>query len=211
MSENQTPRTKVKTGPNFIIWSDGTITVQDVRISYPHLDKPWSKKETETKRWSCTAILPLATHKAAIDAVYDHATDLVKAAFKGKDIADNLKFIRDGGPTKKPEYADSWIVVAGESEKKPVILNPDKTKMKQEDIKPTFRAGHFIDLLIDPWIQDNEHGKRANASLRSVRYRREGPEISDSGISEDEAISSFEDDEDGGFGGGDDDDGMGGL
>ncbi len=200
---DQVARTKVKVGKNYIIWSDDTITVQDVRISYPHLDKKWAKKPTDTPRWSCTAILPLATHQEAITAIYDWATAKVKELNKGKEIGDNLLFIRDGKPTKKPEYADSWIIVSGESDKEPVIVNPDKTKMPKEDIKSTFRAGHFIDKLIEPWFQNNEHGTRLNASLRSVRYRREGPEISQGGISEEDAISSFDDDDDGGFGSGD--------
>lgn len=215
MAEN---RTKVKQGKNYIIWSDDTITVQDVRISYPHLDQKWAKNVgKDTPRWSATGILPVATHKEAIDAIKEWATAKVLELNKGKDIPDNVYFIRDGGPTKKPEYKDSWIVVAGETEKEPVILNPDRSKMAREDIKPTIKAGHFIDMLIEPWFQNNEHGQRENASLRSVRYRREGPEIAQSGVSEEDAISSFEDDDDGGFGSGDskpaaaDDDAFGGL
>src|SRR3546814_1036870 len=74
------------------------------------------------------------------------------------------------------------------------------------------KAGYFIDMLVQPWWQDNEHGKRINASLRAVRLRREGPLIAEGGISKDAAISSFDDDDEGGFGGdtGSDDD-MGGL
>jgi hypothetical protein len=79
--------------------------------------------------------------------------------------------------------------------------------MDQEDIKPTIKAGYRVDMLIEPWAQDNEHGKRINASLRAVRFRREDTPISEGGISKDEAISSFDDDEDGGFGGDDDDNG----
>ena len=90
------------------------------------------------------------------------------------------------------------------------MLHPDKSEMESpEEIKSTIKAGYYIDLLIQPWWQDNEHGKRVNASLRAVRFRREGPLISEGGISKDDAISSFDDDDEGGFG--EDDDENGGL
>jgi hypothetical protein len=96
----------------------------------------------------------------------------------------------------------AWIVAARETDNRPIVLNPDRSEMDQEDIKPTIKAGYRIDMLVEPWPQDNEHGKRINASLRAVRFRREDTPISEGGISKDEAISSFDDDEDGGFGGG---------
>lgn len=210
------PRTVVKTAKNSKgqviakLFSDGTINIMDVRASYPHIDKMWRKNEKDTLAYSITGILPVATHQPAIDLLNEVAMDILKDRNKGADIKDDAKFIRDGKPTKKPEYADAWIVASRETEK-PTVLHPDKSEMESpEEIKSTIKAGYFIDLLIQPWWQDNEHGKRVNASLRAVRFRREGPLISEGGISKDDAISSFDDDDEGGFGG-DEDDENGGL
>lgn len=207
------PRTVVKTAKNSKgqviakLFSDGTINVMDVRASYPHIDKMWRKNEKDTLAYSITGILPVATHQPVIDLLNEVAMDILKDRNKGADIKDDAKFIRDGKPTKKPEYADAWIVASRETEK-PTVLHPDKSEMESpEEIKSTIKAGYFIDLLIQPWWQDNEHGKRVNASLRAVRFRREGPLISEGGISKDDAISSFDDDDEGGFGGDDDENG----
>lgn len=207
------PRTVVKVAKNSKgqtiakLFSDGTINVMDVRASYPHIDKMWRKNEKDTLAYSITGILPVATHQPAIDLLNEVAMDILKDRNKGADIKDDAKFIRDGKPTKKPEYADAWIVASRETEK-PTVLHPDKSEMESpEEIKSTIKAGYFIDLLIQPWWQDNEHGKRVNASLRAVRFRREGPLISEGGISKDDAISSFDDDDEGGFGGDDDENG----
>jgi hypothetical protein len=208
-TEQKSPRTVVKTAKNKAgqviakLYSDGTILVSDIRISYPHLEAAWAKKEGETKKFSAVGILPVATHQPAIDLCLEHAQDLLKEHNKGKDIADKDIFVRDGKPTKKPEYAGAWTINASETER-PTVLHPDKSEMEISEIKGTIKAGFFTDMLIDPWWQDNEHGKRVNASLRAVRFRREGPVIAEGGISKDEAISSFDDDDDGGFGGGDD-------
>lgn len=215
MSETKTPRTVIKSAKNAAgqtickVYNDGTILVADVRASYPHLDEPWAKKPTDTKAYSITGILPVKTHQPAIDLIDEYMTDMLKENNKGVDIKDDAKFQRDGGPTKKPEYVGAFIVATRETEK-PTVLHPDKSEMESPaEIKKEIKAGYYIDLLFQPWFQDNEHGKRVNASLRAVRLRREGPLIAEGGISKDAAISSFDDDDEGGFGGDDDD--MGGL
>lgn len=206
-------RKVVKQVANAKLYSDGTILIANCRISYPHLDKKWAKNEgKDTPAYSAVAILPNDTHEEARELCLEVCKDTLAANNKGKDIPDNMLFVRDGKPTKKPEYDGAWTVNARETDNRPVVLNPDKTEMEIEDVKPTVKAGARIDILIEPWWQDNEHGKRVNASLRAVRFRRmiEGEEIAESGISKDEAISSFDDDEDGGFGD-DNDDENGGL
>ena len=215
-TEQKTPRTVVKVAKNKAgqviakLYSDGTVLVSDVRISYPHLDAAWSKKADETKKFSGVGILPVATHQPAIDLLLEVVQDILKEHNKGKDIADKDIFVRDGKPTKKPEYAGAWTINASETEK-PTVLHPDKSEMESpSEIKSEIKAGYYTDMLIQPWWQDNEHGKRVNASLRAVRLRREGPVIAEGGISKDEAISSFDDDDDGGFGS-DADDENGGL
>lgn len=220
MSENEkaTPRTVIKQAKNKAgqvickVYSDGTVLVADVRASYPHIDKQWRKNDKDTLAFSLTGILPVATHQPAIDLLTEFMDEVIKERNKGKDIKDDAKFLRDGKPTKKPEYAGAWIVASRETEK-PTVLHPDKSEMETpEEIKSEIKAGYFVDMLIQPWWQDNEHGQRINASLRAVRLRREGPLIAEGGIKKDDAISSFDDDDEGGFGGDDAaDDDMGGL
>lgn len=200
-------RKVVKSVKNAKLYSDGTIMISLARISYPHIDKKWAKNAKDTPAYSAVGILPTDTHQEAIDLCLEVANDMIQAQNKGKPIPDDKLFIRDGGPTKKPEYAGAWTVNARETDNRPVVLNPDKTEMEIDDIKSTVKPGHRVDLLIDPWWQDNEHGKRVNASLRAVRYRYEDEEIGEGGLDKDEAISSFDDDDDGGFGGDDDDNG----
>lgn len=202
-------RTIVKTVKNAVLYSDGTIRITDVRISYPHLDRKWAKNPgKDTPAYSGVFILPKATHQEAVDLCLEVCDDILKERNKGAKIKADVKFVRDGDLAAKPEYEDAWTVNARETDNRPIILNPDKSEMEPEDIKGTIKAGFYTDVLIQPWWQDNEHGKRINASLRAVRYRREGPALSEGGISKDDAIGSFDDDDDGGFGGDDDNGGL---
>jgi hypothetical protein len=199
----------VKSGPNYKIYSDGTILVSDVRASYPHLDKKWCKNpQKDTPAYSLTGILPNDTHKEAREAILAFCQDMLNERNKGGKIKADAYFVRDGDLSGKDEYEDAWIVAARESDNRPVVLNPDRSEMDVEDIKGTIKAGYRVDMLVEPWWQDNEHGKRINSSLRAVRFRREDTPIAEGGISKDEAISSFDDDEDGGFGGDDENGGL---
>ena len=204
----QVERIVVKKVKNAVLYSDGTLRVTDIRISYPHLDKKWAKNASDSAAFSCVGILPKDTHKEAIDLCLEVCDTLLKEQLKGEKIKADAKFIRDGDQAAKPEYEGAWTINVRE-DMRPIVLNPDKSEMDIEDIKPTIKPGHFTDMLCQPWLQNNEWGKRINASLRAVRYRREGPELSEAtGISKDVAIASFDDDEDGGFGGDDDNGGL---
>lgn len=211
--EERIARTKVKVVKNAILWSDGTITISNVRASYPHVDKKWAKKATDTPAYSITGILPNATHKEARELCLEVAEQVRKDGKLKPNLKDDLYFIRNGDDEKKPEYANAWIIAARETQR-PAVLNTDKTAMEPAEIEETIKPGGRIDLLVQPWAQDNEHGQRLNASLRGVRWLRmiDGEEIGEGGLDSDEVASSFGDDDDdnGGFTG-DDDDENGGL
>jgi acetylornithine deacetylase/succinyl-diaminopimelate desuccinylase-like protein len=108
MSETATPRTVVKSAKNAAgqvickVYSDGTILIADVRASYPHIDVMWRKSDKDSLAYSITGILPVKTHQPAIDLLLEVCEDILKERHKGVDIKDDLKFIRDGKPTKKP-------------------------------------------------------------------------------------------------------------
>lgn len=211
MATQQTEaRTVVKKAENITIWSDGTITVKNVRASYPHVDKKWAKNPAkETPKYSMVGILANSTHATAIKLLREFADGLIKAHPKVQKIKADAYFIRDGDQSAKDEYADAWTINASETNR-PAVLNPDKSNMEIDEIAETIKPGSRIDMLIEPWVQDNEHGQRCNASLRGVRFLRlvEGEEIGEGGMSDEEVVSSFDDDEDGGFGGDDDDGGL---
>lgn len=195
-------RTVVKKVDKATLWSDGTITVKDVRASYPHLDKKWAKNPAkETAKFSVVGILANDTHGQAIQLIRDHADGLIKAHPKVNKIKADAYYIRDGDQSAKDEYADAWTVNASETNR-PAVLNPDKSAMDIDEIADIIKPGARIDMLIEPWVQDNEHGQRVNASLRGVRFLRmiDGEEIGEGGLSDEEVVSSFDDDDDGGFG-----------
>lgn len=193
-------------GPNFRVYDDGTLLIQNVRFSYPHVDAPWSKKEGERKKYSIVGLMPKKTHRAAKDAIKAFYTKNLMEPKKIKSMASKDIFLRDGNDSGKAEYDGHYTINA--SEERPVsVRGKDTRPIPENKIKGIVKPGHWGDILIRPWFQDNEHGKKINAGLIAVQHKREDEEFGEGSISEDDIDSTFDVVEDGDHGFDDDDDG----
>jgi hypothetical protein len=206
-----TTRTIIKQVPNAVLYSDSTIRLDNVRLSYPHLFDPWTNDETKPKKFGCTCIVSKATHREAQKLFVEVMNNILKEKNKGEKLKGELKFFRDGEPKDedgtpvpaKPEYAGAWICVASERPEYPPSIRGRTGKLIKPEEKSLFYAGAVVNMLVRPWWQpDKGNGKRINANLVAVQWVRHGERIGEAGISEDEIDESFEDlgdDMNGGF------------
>src|SRR5690606_29106560 len=156
---------------------DGTILIKDVRLSYPHLFEPWSGEEGRPKKFSGSFIMYNKTHAAEIKALKEHVVKLSMEAFKAKVPLSNY-FIRNGDDKQKEEYEDSWYVSASAgANRPPTVLNKDRSAIRSDN--GVIYAGCYVDVLIRPWVQNNMHGKKINANLLAVQFRRDGEAFAD--------------------------------
>jgi hypothetical protein len=188
--------------PNVTFRDDGCIQVRNVRLSYPHLFKPWGMNEGDDKKYSAKFLLDKKTHAADIKALGGHIAALQQEAFKGRIPNDKL-FLRDGDQEGKDTSAGQWVIAASES-KRPDVINRDKTRINEDD--DIVYPGCFVNVLIRPWSQNNKFGKRINANLLAVQFVRDGERFS--GIERPDTDTAF-DDISGEFDGANDDDGSG--
>lgn len=192
------PRTVVEEVTNARLYSDGTILVQNVRCSYPHVDAAWAQEEGDTKKFSMTGMLNKKTHKAAHDLI-KRVIDKMMAEQKSKgklkgDLKSDSRFLRDGDDSGKPDYAGYWTISSSENTA-PAVRDADRSKMTDPaKIKARFVAGHRVDMLISPWFQDNKYGKKINANLKAVRYRGADEPLGEgSTLSDDDVDETFDD------------------
>lgn len=166
-----------------IFRDDGIIVIKDVRLSYEHVFQMWTKNAADPKerpRYSATFILPKDTHAAEIEAIKKHLIATQKEVFKQR-LPDGALFMRDGDSTGKEEYAGAMIVVASQTDPKqrPVVVDRDgRTPIVEADDK--VYSGCFVNGMIRPWTQNNQHGKRINANLYGVQFLRDGDRFSTS-------------------------------
>jgi len=192
---------------NAVLYSDGLIRIDNVRASYPHLDKPWSGEEGQEAKFSVVSLLDKGTHKAAKDLIVKRINEILKEN-KTEKIASDKKFIRDGDQMAKPECENQWVVSARET-RRPSVRGSDNEVLTPDEILDTIYAGCYISVLIRPWFQNHaKFGKRVNAGLVAVRFRRDGEPIGEGRITDDDIDDYMDDDYDdhGGSSSADDDD-----
>lgn len=209
-------------------YSDGTILINEVRGSYPHIDKPYQGENDEGKTKAAYGIvgqLPKETHAPAKDLIVDYINRMLKEnKVDPKTFPPEKKFLRNGDTSGKAENVGYWTVSARE-ERRPAVRDADRSKLRDGDpeIAEKFYGGAHFSILIRPWFQNHKkYGKRVNAGLSAVQFVRHGEPYGEGRISDDEIDDTFDEydtDEDEGFdtsdddglGGGDSDDDMGGL
>jgi outer membrane protein assembly factor BamB len=55
---------------------------------------------------------------------------------------------------------------------RPLVLDRDKTPLTAADGKPY--SGSYMNVSLELWAQDNQYGKRINATLKGVQFVRDG-------------------------------------
>lgn len=99
---------------------DGTIQVKHVRLSYPHLFKPWAMQDDQEKKFSARFLLPKDTHAAEIKAIQAFLTKMMAEKFKARIPLDKL-FLRDGDVNASGTIMDAG---GGSSSRSPFSWRP---------------------------------------------------------------------------------------
>lgn len=192
--------------PGFaILYSDGTIFIEWVRFSHPHIHAPWKKKEDQgPKKYSVTAMLPKKTHAAAIELVEGRIAELLKEN-KVKKLKPEKIFLRDGDESEAEEYEGYMTISAREERRPPMRHKNGKPIPPGEDedginlAEELFVGGHWGAVLIRPWFMNNDYGKRVNAGLSSIQFLMKDETFGSGRLSEedlDDMHRSHDDDDD---------------
>lgn len=201
-------RTVIKKVTNAVLYSDGTIRLDNVRASHPHLDKPYAGKDDEGKegkaKFGIIAMLPKKTHTAAKDLVKEAINSLAKE--NDAKVATDKWFLRNGDDSDREEYEGHFVISARES-KRPSVRDRRGSVMTVEEIEQAFYGGCWVNVFIRPWYQDGVkvgkgYGKRMNAGLVAVQFVRDDEAFGDARITDDGVFdevddNDFDDDDDG--------------
>lgn len=198
-----TPREIVKKVKNGILYSDGSIRIDNVRASYPHLDKmyqapPGKDGKQSAPAFSIVGMLDKKTHVDAKNLIVEVMNGIQKE--KDTKVAKDKKFIRDGDDGDKLEYEGYWTVSARET-RRPSVRHRSGEPMSEKEIQDIIYAGCRVNILVNPWFQDNDFGKRINSNLLAVQFVRDDEQIGQARIDDEGVFDPIE---------GEDDDGMGG-
>jgi len=151
------------------------ITLPNVRLAFPSLWKRATFGEAETK-FEATLLIPKddketqqlikASIKKALLAKYGSEDKIPKGI-----TSETKCCYRDGDNVSYDGYADHMSFKAA-NKVRPVVVDRDKNPTTEDD--GLIFAGCYVDAVVEPWIQDNQYGKKVNANLFVIRYRGEG-------------------------------------
>jgi len=167
------------------------IMLPNVRLSFPSLFHKAVFDGKETK-FEATFLIDkneqadkIKEIKAAIDAA-------IKEGLKGAKLPPDKLCMKDGDGIEYAGYAGCMSLKAS-SQKRPIVLNRDKTPLTEEDNK--LYAGCYVNAIIELWAQNNQFGKRINANLLGVQFFKDGEPFADGVTASASDFEAFKDED----------------
>jgi hypothetical protein len=200
----------------------GKVKLKNVRLSFAHLFKPQDPKpdkDTGKKgepKFNCAFLIPKKTPEGkALIAQIKKVADEVKAKKWGANIP-KLKpekvCLRDGDLESYDGY-EGMVYVSASNAKRPTLVDKKKdakgkwVKLYDPEADKIVNGGQsllysgcYVNAIVKLWAQDNEHGKRVNASLELVQFLKHGETF---GAAQADADDELDDDDVEGFDDGD--------
>lgn len=159
------------------------IKMKHVRVSFVkvHRAEPFrgakrGPSDGGEKAFSLNALIPKNTKEG--QDLHDDIRDLIDDAMDAKWGKDKPRLkpdkfcLRDGEDEEYDGYEDAWYLTARNRNRPKVIDADGKTTLVEEDGRPY--SGCYCNVWVRIWVQDNEFGKRVNASLEAVQFVRDG-------------------------------------
>lgn len=186
------------------------IKLTNVRLSFPKLAKAQrydDADETEVPKFSAAFLLDPTNeaHAEIIEEISKATKQIMKETWGGKPPKFKpIECYGDGNEQVNDEdqvydgYQDMFVI-KGNSTKRVIVLNKDKTPVEKDEMEDVLYAGCYVNGSIHLWTQDHpKWGKRVNCTLRGVMFRRDGEAFGGGSVDIDEEFDDdFDDDLDG--------------
>ena len=168
------------------------VRIEGVRLTFPQLFEPKAVNGQGEPKFSAAFLIPkdhkqLADIKGAIITAATEkwgpkATDVVKQLQAGDKLC-----LHDGdGKSDYDGYAGNFFINAS-NKIRPLVIGPQREPLVAADGKPY--SGSYVTAIVEVWAQDNQFGKRVNASLLGVQFVKDGERLAGGGVA---AADDFE-------------------
>ena len=152
-------------------------TLKNVRLAFPSI---WEAKQVNGEgKPAFSATFLIAADDPQVDALNDliDAIGAEKWGAKAKTVLGALRgkdaiALHNGDLKAQYEGFEGNYFVSARSYNKVLVVDRDRTQLEQSSGRPY--GGCYVDANVELWAQDNQWGKRINATLRWVQFRRDG-------------------------------------
>lgn len=169
------------------------VHLKDVKIAFPAL---WEAKQVQGQGEAKFGAIFIFGKDHPQKAEFERA--IVTAAkekwgdakygeiLKGLKAGDKL-CMHDGDAKTQYQGFAGQLYVSASNKMRPLVIDGNRSPLTAADGKPY--AGAFVNAIIEVWAQDNQFGKRINASLLGVQFLRDGERLAGGGVA---AADDFE-------------------
>lgn len=164
------------------------IKLEDVRLSFAHLFKRKQFKADKGNpdkpgKFQATFLLDpsRAAHEKKIEEIKNVAREIMSeqwpkgAKLTGRCFAQNGTHDADGNPVY--EGWENMFSIAASEDEQPRVVDIRGVPIGSDGAGAPY-SGCYVNAFISLWTQDNDFGKRINANLIAVQFRRDGEAFS---------------------------------
>lgn len=164
------------------------VRLDNVRLAFPNLfEAKQVQGQGEAKFSACFLLTKdhpqLATVKEAITTAAkekwaDKAPEVIKALFASDKLA-----LHDGDAKSGEEgYAGNYFINASNKIRPLVVGGGPDGLAPLSAMDGKIYSGCYVSVMLEFWAQDNQFGKRVNASLLGVQFTKDGERLAGGGI-----------------------------
>jgi hypothetical protein len=152
----------------------GRVMLRNVRLAFPSLFEPSTFGDGDPA-YQCTLIMD-DEQAQALDMVI---ASVAREKWGAKGDA-TLKTLRSTGKValkngdEKSQYdgfEGNWFI-APRAKTRPTVVDGQRQPLTERD--GLIYAGCYVNASVELWAQDNQYGKRVNATLRGIQFVRDG-------------------------------------
>jgi hypothetical protein len=161
------------------------IKLNAVRLSFPQLFEAKTVNGEGKPAFSASFLIDPKDPQVA---VINNAINAVAAEKWGAKAEAMLKTIRAADKTclhsgdLKANYDgfEGMLYVSARNAIKPLVVDTNRSPLTEQDGKPY--AGCYVNVSLELWPQDNNYGKRINATLMGVQFYKDGESFVGGGV-----------------------------
>lgn len=152
------------------------LKLTNVRLAFPELFEAKTVNGEGKPAFSASFLLDPAdpqvqTLQEAINQVAKDKWGAKADAILKQMRATDKTALHDGDMKATYEGFPGMLYVSTRTPTRPLVIDQDKAPLQEASGRPY--AGCYVNAAIELWAQDNNYGKRVNASLRGVQFVRD--------------------------------------
>jgi hypothetical protein len=163
------------------------IKLNNVRLSFPQLFEATTVNGEGKPAFSAAFLISpkdpqVAAINAAIDAVAKEKwAAKAEANLKAMRAADKV-CLHSGDLKSNYDGFEGNLYISARNAIRPLVIDVNKAPLTEQDGKPY--AGCYVNASVEFWAQDNNYGKRVNATLLGVQFYKDGESFSGGGVAD---------------------------